>query len=50
VDNEITRLTDSVNLLHMHLMIVDHLVKQLKQNQFTGGVVGVVISTTYTFL
>ena len=36
VDNEITRLTDAVNLLHMHLTVVDYLTKQFKQNQLTG--------------
>lgn len=30
VDNEITRLTDAVSLLHMHLAIVDDLVKQYR--------------------
>lgn len=30
VDNEITRLTDSISLLQMHLNIVDDLVKQLR--------------------
>lgn len=34
VDNEITRLTDNVNLLHMHLTIVDDLVKQYKAATF----------------
>jgi len=36
VDNEITRLTDSVNLLHMHLTVVDHLIKKYQQALFTG--------------
>lgn len=31
IDNEITRLTDSISLLHMHLTIVNELVKQYKQ-------------------
>lgn len=36
VDNEITRLTDSVNLLQMHLTVVDHLTKQYKQAVFSS--------------
>lgn len=43
VDNEITRLTDAVSLLHMHLTVVDDLVKQyraatLRARLTTGGV------------
>lgn len=32
VDNEITRLTDSISLLQMHMKIVDDLVKQYRQS------------------
>lgn len=34
VDNEITRLTDAVSLLHMHLTIMDDLVKQYRKATF----------------
>lgn len=34
VDNEITRLTDAIALLHMHLTVVDDLVKQYKAATF----------------
>jgi hypothetical protein len=34
IDNEITRLNDSVSLLHMHLHIVDDLIKQYKAATF----------------
>ncbi len=34
IDNEITRLTDAVRLLHMHLTIVDDLSKKFRAAQF----------------
>ncbi len=46
VDNEITRLTDSVALLQMHLNIVDDLTKQYRTATFKSRLLFIAVSTT----
>lgn len=39
IDNEITRLNDSISLLQMHLTVVDDLIKQYKKVQFRSNLI-----------
>lgn len=49
VDNEITRLTDSISLLQMHMSIVDDLVKQYRQSTWNVRLtLGATLATSVT--